>query len=151
MLCVDQIAIDIAGMFERGLDGALCDFVERHATDARVVANVVRLRFGLLSLLFLTRVFAELVGEMGGDGFAFAIRVRREVDVVGRERQLLELGEDLLFPGNDNVFGFEIVFDVDTETAFGQVFHVAERSIDRESLAQILLDSFRLSRRFDND
>src|ERR1700732_320189 len=59
-------------MFERGLDGALCDFVESHAADARAVANVVRLRFGLLSLLFLlTRVFAELVGEMGGDGFAF--------------------------------------------------------------------------------
>src|ERR1700686_4411703 len=54
-------------------------------------------------------------------------------------------------PGKDDVFGFEIVFDVDTEAAFGQVFHVAERSIDRESLAQILLDSFRLSRRFDND
>ena len=88
---------------------------------------------------------------MGGDGFAFAIRVRRKVDVVGREGQLLQLGQNLFFPGNDDVLGFEIVFEIDTQAAFGQVFHVAERSIDRESLAQILLDRFRLSRRFDND
>ena len=71
--------------------------------------------------------------------------------MVGRESQLLQLGQNFFFSGDDEVFGFEIVFDVDTEAAFGQVFHVAERSIDRESLAQILLNSFRLSRRFDND
>ena len=88
---------------------------------------------------------------MGGDGFAFAIRIRRKVDVVGRERQLFQLGQDLFFSGDDDVLGFEIVFDIDTQAALGQVFHVAERSIDRESLAQIFLDSFRLSRRFDND
>ena len=88
---------------------------------------------------------------MSGDGFAFAIRVRRKVDGVGQEGQLLQLGEDLFFSGDDDVFGIEIVFDVDTEAALGQVLHVAVRSIDRESLAQILLDSFRLSRRFDND
>src|SRR5437660_11077941 len=138
-------------MLEGGLDSALRDFVERYAADARTIANVVGLGLSLLSLLFLAGLFAELVGEMGGDGFAFAIRIRRKVDVVGRERQLLQLGQNLFLPRNDDVFGFEIVFDVDTEAAFGQVFHVAERSIDRESLAQILLDSFRLSRRFDND
>ena len=138
-------------MLEGGFDGALRDFVESHATDARTLTDVIGLRLSLLSLLFLAGVFAELVGEMGGDGFAFAIRIRRKVDVVGRERQLLQLGQNLFLPRDDNVFGFEIVFDVNTEAAFGQVFHVAERSIDRKSLAQILLDSFRLSWRFDND
>ena len=88
---------------------------------------------------------------MGSDGFAFAIRIRRKVDAVGRERELLKLGQDLLFSGDDDVFGIEVIFDVDTQAAFGQILHVAERSIDRESLAQVLLDSFRLSRRFDND
>ena len=107
--------------------------------------------FGLFSFLFLARVFAQLVGQMSGDGFAFAIGIGREVDVVGRERQLLQLGENLFFSGNDDVLGFEIIFEIDTEAALGQVFHVAVRSIDRESLAQILLDSFRLSGRFDND
>src|ERR1700686_82312 len=97
-------------MLERSLDGTLRDFVESHATDARAIANIVGLRLGLLSLLFLAGVFAELVGEMSGDGFAFAIRVRREVDVVGRKGQLLQLGQNLFFPGNDDVFGFEIVF-----------------------------------------
>src|SRR4029077_882991 len=106
-------------MLEGGLDGALRDFVESHAADARAIANVVGLWFGLLSLLFLAGVFAKFVGEMGGNGFAFAIRVRREVDVVGRESQLLQLGQNFFFSGNDDVFGFEIVFDVDTEAAFG--------------------------------
>src|SRR6266852_9578905 len=122
-------------MLEGGLDGALRDFVERYAADARAIANIVGLRLVLLSLLFFARVFAEPVGAMRGDGFAFAIRVRREVDVVGRESQLLQLGPDLFFSRDDDVFGFEIVFYVDTEAAFGQVFHVAERSIDRESFA----------------
>ena len=108
-------------------------------------------RSSFFPFFFLPESFAEFVGEMGGDGFAFAIRVRREIDAVGREGQFLQLGQDLFFSGDDDVFGIEIVFDIDTRAALGQVFHVAERSIDRESLAQILLDSFRLSRRFDND
>jgi hypothetical protein len=60
-------------------------------------ADVIDLLFGLLALLFLARVFAQFVGEMSGDGFALAIRVRRKVDVVGRKRELLQLGQDLFF------------------------------------------------------
>src|SRR5271155_3924106 len=139
-------------MLERSLDGALRDFVEGDAADARAVSNIVGLLFSaLLSLFFLARLFSEFVGEMRGYGFAFAIGIGRKVDVVGRKGKLFELGKYLLFPGNDDILGFEIVFDIDTEAALGQVFHVAVRSIDRESLAQIFLDSFRLSGRFDND
>jgi len=89
LLRVDQIAIDVARVLESGVDGALRDFVEGDTPDTGAIADVVGFRLGLLSLLFLTRVFAELVGEMGGDGFAFAIRIRREVDMVDRERKLL--------------------------------------------------------------
>ena len=88
---------------------------------------------------------------MGGDGFAFAIRVRSEVDVVGREGQLLQLGQDFFFSRNDDVLGFEIVFDVDAQAAFGQVFHVAERSVDGEPRTQIFLDGLGLGWRFDDD
>ena len=55
-----------------------------------------------------------------------SVRIGREVDSVGREGQLLELGENLLFSGDNYVFRFEIVFNVDTESALGQVLHVAE-------------------------
>ncbi len=152
LLRVHQVAINVTRMLKSGLDGALRDFIESHATNASAIADVVRLLLGsLLPFLFLARVFAKFVGKMGGDSFAFAIRIRRKVDVVGRKRQFLQLGQDLLLSRNDDVFGFEIAFDVDPQAALGQVFHVAVRSIDRESLAQIFLDSFRLSRRFDND
>src|SRR5215470_17449241 len=88
---------------------------------------------------------------MRGDGLAFAVRIRRQINVVGRERQLLQLGQDLFFTRDDDVFGFEFVVDIDTEIALGQIFHMAERSFDRESLAQIFLDGFRLGGRFDDD
>ena len=88
---------------------------------------------------------------MRGDGFAFAVRVRRQIDLVGGERQLLQLGQNLFFAGNDNVLGQEPVFDIDTEAALGQVLYVPERGIDRESLPQIFLNGFRLRGRFDND
>ena len=88
---------------------------------------------------------------MSSDGFAFAVRVRREIDGVRRGRQLLQLGDDFFFAGNDDVVGLEIIINIDTESALGQIFDVPERGFDREALTQIFLDSFRLGRRFDND
>src|SRR5208283_3764860 len=84
LLRVDQFAVDVARMLESGFDGPLCDLVKGHPANARLIADVVSLFLGaLFSLLFLNGIFAEFVGEMGGDGFAFAIRVRRKVDMVG--------------------------------------------------------------------
>ena len=88
---------------------------------------------------------------MGGNGFAFAIRVGREVDRIHALRQLLQLGDNFFFAGNDDVFGLEVIVDVDPERALGQIFHVAERSFDSEALAQIFLDGLRLGRRLDDD
>src|SRR5690242_19601137 len=45
LLCVYQVAIDVAGMLERFAHRPLCDFVERHPADASVF-------LGLLSFLF---------------------------------------------------------------------------------------------------
>ena len=46
-------------------------------------------------------------------------------------RQLLQLGENFFFAGNDDVVGLEIVVDIDAERALGQIFDVAERGLDR--------------------
>ena len=88
---------------------------------------------------------------MGRNGLAFAVRVRRQIDGVGGGRQLLQLGHNLFFAGDDDVIRLEAVGDIDTQSALGQILHVAERSLDGEALTQIFLDGLRLGRRFDND
>ena len=60
-------------------------------------AALAQLRLRLL--LFLAVVVAEFIGQMRGDGLAFAVRVRRQVDHVGRQRKLLQLGQNFFFSG----------------------------------------------------
>ena len=100
---------------------------------------------------FLLVSVAQFLGQVPRDGFAFAIGVRRQIDVVRRQGQLLQLGENFLLAGNDDVFRLEIVIDIDAQRALGQVFHVAKRCFDNEAFAQILLNGLRLAGRFDND
>ena len=88
---------------------------------------------------------------MRSNGLAFTVRVRREEDVVGRVREFLQLGEHLLFAGNDDVFGIEFVVGIDPQRTFGQVLHVAQGGLDCEPLAQIFLNSFRLGGRLNDD
>ncbi len=138
MLRIDQVAIDITRTFERGLDRPLCDLVERDAANIRSVGMLFQFLLGFLAyfafFLFLVAV-AKFIGQVRGDGFAFAIRVGRQVDHVRRLRQFLQLGQHLLFAGDNDVLGFEVVLDVDTETALGEILHVAVGSIHDESLA----------------
>src|SRR5713101_8789665 len=130
-------------MLEGFLHGALRDLIKSHTTDA--VWLIVLLFF----LLGLDSV-AQLLGQVPRDGLALAVRVRGQVDVVGGQGQLLQLGENLLLTRNDDVFRLEIVVDVDAQRALGQILDVPERSFDSEALAQIFLDSLGLSRRLDN-
>ena len=148
LLRVDEILIDGAGMLKRRLHGALGNFVEGNALNAR--------RRCLLALLELLRFFrfaviAEFERQMGGDGFALAVRVRRQKDEIGRGRQLLQLGHNLLFAGDDDVIRLEVVRGVDAQRALGQILDVAERGLDGVALTQIFLDGFRLGGRFDDD
>ncbi len=91
---------------------------------------------------FLLLSVAQFLGQVPGDGFAFAVRVRRQIDVVRGQGQLLQLGENFLLAGNDDVFRLEIVVDIDAQRALGQVFHVAERGFDREALCQDISEWF---------
>ena len=85
------------------------------------------------------------------DGFAFTIRVRRQIDRIRRVRQLLQLDQDLFFSGDNNVFGIEFVLDVDTQRALGQILDVPKRSLNRKTLPQIFLYGLGLGWRFDDD
>ena len=88
---------------------------------------------------------------MCGDGFAFTVRVRGEIDSVHTSGQLLQPGNNFLFTGDDDVFGFEVVLDIHAESALGQIFDVPERGLNGVAFAQILLNGFRLGGRFDDD
>ena len=132
-------------MLESFLHGPLRDFVEGHA------ANAVGL-IAILLLLFLLLVsVTQFLGQVPGDGFAFAVRVRRQVDVVRGQRQLLQLGENFFFAGNDDVFGLEFVVDINAQRALRQIFDVTERGFDNVAFAKIFLNGFRLAGRFDDD
>ena len=88
---------------------------------------------------------------MRGNGLAFAVGVRSEIDRVHSARQLFQLGKNFFFAGNDHVFGGKLFVRINTESALGQIFYVTKRGLDGKSLAQIFLDGLRLRRRFDND
>ena len=133
-------------MFERLPHRTLRNFVKRHAANALVPV----LSFFLL-LTFLLDTVAEFFGQMRSNGFAFAVRVRREVDRVHADGQLLQLGDNFFFARNDHVLSLKIVIDIDPERALGQVLHVSKRSFDRVALPQIFLDGLRLGGRFDDD
>ena len=79
LLRVDQVVIDIAGVFECFLHRFLGDFVEGHAADAMFFRPRPSFFF-----FFFFAVFAQFIGQMRSDSFAFAVRVRREIDVVRR-------------------------------------------------------------------
>ena len=134
--------IDAARVLERRLDGALGDLVESNAAEA-----LVFLRF-LFS--FFPGAVAKFLSKVGGDGLAFAVRVGGEINGIRRDGQLLQLGDDFLFAGDDDVFGFEVIVDVDAQGALGQIFDVAEGSLDGVALAQIFFDGLRLGGRFDD-
>src|SRR5438477_4903178 len=88
---------------------------------------------------------------MRSDGFAFAVRVRGEIDGVRVAGELLQAGNNFLFAGDDDVFGLEVVLYIHAERTLGQIFDVPERGLNGVAFAQILLNGFRLGRRFDDD
>ena len=129
-------------MLERFLHSALGDFVEGHALDGNRA---------FLLFLAIDTVAAELFGQVSGNGLAFAIRVRRQVDGIRGLGQLLQLGDNFLLAGDDDVLGLEVVVEIDAQRLLGQVLDVAERGFHLIARAEIFLDRLRLGRRFDDD
>ena len=75
LLGIDEIPVDFAGMLESFQHGLLGDFVEGDAVDGLGLHFVAASAVGIAAKFF---------GEMGGNGFAFAVRIGRQVDGVGR-------------------------------------------------------------------
>ena len=137
LLCVDEPVVDRPRLVERAHDRVLRDLVEDHALD------------GHLRLQHLH--------EMPGDRLAFAILVRREEELVGVRESLLQVGDDLLLSGIDDVVRLEAVVDVDAERTeplplrlgdvlgpIGKVANVADTRPDGVAAAEVALDGSRL-------
>src|SRR5439155_14262229 len=106
LLRVHQASVDLPRVLHGSLDGLLGDLVEAHALEDLVAGGGPQ---GFL--------------EMPGDGFAFPIRVRREIDRGGLPRGFLELPEGLLFSRQNLVGRLVGVAAVDAEALARQVAH----------------------------
>ncbi len=165
--------VEVAGVLEGLLDGALGDLVEDHAPIAPLVA-------------------ADGLAQVPGDRLPLAVKVGGEIDGVGLGGQLLELGDHLLLAGQDLVVGLPAVLGVDAHAAdqlivglalpvlglllrrhlagrrglagtlLGvggrlagaagrQVADMAHARLHDEVVAEVLVDRLRLGRRLDDD
>ena len=135
--------IDIPRMLEGFAHRPLRNLVKRHPAKSFVPIF-------LAFFLFLLLAVAKFFRQMRGNRFAFAVRIRRQINRVHAHSQLLQLGDDFFFTGNDYVLGLEIVINIDTQSALGQIFNVPERGLDRIAFAQILFNCLRLGRRLND-
>src|SRR5262249_12934522 len=102
LLRVDEPAVDLSGLLDRGKHRLLGDLVEADALENGSLGG------GLLSLL-----------EVPGDRFAFPIGVSGEIDRVGALGGAGELGQRLLFAREDLVGWLIGMAAVDTQTLLG--------------------------------
>src|SRR5574341_985217 len=129
LLRVDLAEVDLAGLGERGPDGALGDLVERDPVDALLVD-------------------VELLGEVPADRLPFPIRVGGDVERIDLLGCALQLVEDLLLAGRDDVFRLESLLRIHAELRLRQIAHVPHRGLDDVFRVQVLLDRLHLRGRF---
>ncbi len=135
LLRVHKILIDVARVLERLLHGLLRDLVEGDAAN----------------LLSLFGVGSQLQREVVRNRLAFAVRVRRKIDLVGLGRRFLQLLNHLLFARRHDQLRLKgPLLQLHAELVLGQVHDVPDRGAHIESLAQIFFDRLRLGRRLDD-
>ncbi len=130
LLRIDEVGVDLARGGERRQHRLLGDLVEGDAVDVLVVA-------------------AEHLRDVPGDRFPLAIGVGSEVDAIGLLRRFLQLLDDVLLLGDDDVVGLVVL--AQAQVLLGEVADVADRSLHRPVAAQELLERARLGGAFDDD
>ena len=145
LLRVDEAAVELARVLDRGLDRRPSDLVEHHPLhgDPRV----------------------QHLREVPCDRFPLAVFVRREVKLAGVLQQRLELRNLLALVGTDDVDRLEPVVDVDAHPGPGfglecgrnlarvsrEVADVADRGLDHEISPEYPGDRFRFGGGLDDD
>ena len=119
LLCVHEVDVERARMFERLHDGILRDLVECDA--------LVRLcRHGRVA--FPCRFFAiklKRAHEVPRDRFSFAVLVGCKNDLVRFLCERLQIGYDGLGFLGDRIAGREVVSDINADLTLGKVADVA--------------------------
>ena len=133
LLRLDELAVELAGVLEGGLDGGLRDLVEDDA-------------LGLLG------------GDLGrledvpGDGLALAVGVGGEEDALGLARGGLDLLDDIALVLEHLVGGLEgAALHIDAIAVVGQVANVADGGDDAVLVAEDALDGAGLGGGLDDD
>ena len=144
LLRVHQMLVNLRGLLESGFDGFLRDFVEHHAINFGRSAVRGRLfllglggGFGFVLVLFRAGVlsflsfgdqrgvlfgFAQDFSEVRADGFAFAVRVTRQIDGFGAAGGFLQVVDDFELAGNDLVGWLKDVVGGDDDRLYGLGF-----------------------------
>ena len=139
-----QVGVDLPRMGQRFLDRLFRDLVEHQPMDRHL-----RL---------------EQLVEMPTDGLAFAVFVRRQIQVFGLLDQPLELADLGRLAGRDDIERIEILVDIHAQPRPGliaifvgnlagplrQIADVADAGLDREPAAQKLADRAGLGGRLDD-
>ena len=134
----DQRPVDLARLCERGKDRLLGDGVEGHTFDVHAFLD------GFLLL--------EDLEQMPGDGFAFAIRVGRQNELVGALYRFRDLANDLLGAAVDLPRHLEVLIGRHRAVLRRQVAHVSERGDHLIVASKVFIDGLGLRGRFhDND
>ena len=145
LLRVDEVLIELTGVFRGGEDGGLGDLVEHHAAHRH------------------RRL--EHLEQVPRDGLTLAVGVCREQQLVALLQLRLEVGDLLLLVGADDVERRETVLRVhaesrprfllvlrgDVSSTAREVTDVSDRGLDNVVVAQVRLDLLRLGRRLHND
>ena len=132
LLSVDQVHIDGTGLLDGGLDHRLGDLVEGHALN-------------------LLHGNTESGCQVPGNGLSLAIRVGCEENFVRVLGFLLDFLDDVALAADVDIVGGEIVFDIHTQGALGQVADVTYRSDYLVVGSEVALDGARLGGRLHND
>ena len=129
LLRVHEFQIDGAGAGQRGLHRLLCDLIE---TDA------VQLRIDVL----------QQERQMPRDGFALAVRVRRQIDLRGLLRLVLQGLDHVALASDGDVLRLVIVLNIHAHPALRQIPQVSARRLHAVIRPQEALDGVLFRGRF---
>ena len=132
LLGLDQVHVDVAGIFDGLEDGVLRDFVEDDTAG-----------------LLLRE--AEGLAQMPGNGLSFTVFIGSQPYGVGFLRGGGQIGHRLFLVGRNFILREETMFDIDAQSCFLEVTDVAETGFYGITFAEKLLNRLGLGRRLHND
>jgi hypothetical protein len=144
-LCLDEVLVQLAGIFESLKDCLLRDLAKNHPADGDF--------------------WLEQLDQMPADALALAVFVRRENEFCGLFQGGFELVDGFLFAFGDDVERLKFAVDVDSDAgprlffdslgdfrrSVGEIPNVAHTGHHFVFAAEVAADFPRLGRRFHND